>query len=75
MFTPHSIDTLKEIIYLNVNLSRELWKDVKLSWLTIFDGSYWYLTVPFGNTVWNVGNFLGYLVLNSIFIGIKMIRY
>jgi len=75
MFTPHSIDTLKEIIYLNINLSRELWKDVKIKSLTIFDGSNWYLAIPFGNTIWNIGNFFGYVVLNTIFIGIKMITY
>jgi len=58
LFTPHSIITETETIYLNVNLSHELWKDVNIKILRIFDNKEWYLTIPFGNTVWNLGNYL-----------------
>lgn len=55
---PCTILLNKEEIYLNLNLSRELWKDIPIKILKIADNGPWYVTIPFSNFMWNLGNFL-----------------
>ena len=45
---------------MNVNLSHEVWKDVPLDFLRIFDNSTPLLTMGFSNLIWNTGNFIFY---------------
>lgn len=54
-----------------MNLSRELWKDVKIKMLKVLDGSPWYVGLPFGNSVWNTGDLIGYTLLEWLFRVIK----
>jgi len=72
MFTPLYIDSgHDEMVYLNMNLSRELWKDVKIKMLKVLDGSAWYIGLPFGNSVWNLGDLIGFTFLDILFRLIK----
>ena len=69
---PHSIDTGKEVIYLNINLSRELWKDIKIKMISKFsDGSPWYIGIPFTNVMWNTGDYVAFSLLDLIFKNMK----
>ena len=60
MFTPHSVDKLDEIVYFNINLSRELWKDINIKWLTMANGKDWFISIPFCTLVWNTADLLSY---------------
>lgn len=63
LLTPKSIilKGMKEEIYLNLNLSHQLWKDIPIKILTIVDDKEWYLALPFVSFMWNGGNYiLGY---------------
>ncbi|CAD8056729.1 unnamed protein product [Paramecium sonneborni] len=69
LLTPKSIllKGQKEEIYLNLNLSRQLWKDIPFKILTIADDKPWYIALPFSSLMWNSGNYiLGYELLNRI---------
>lgn len=53
-------------IYMNINLAYELWKDVKIKALSRYDNASGYKAVPFGNLVWNAGNYIFFLLLQLI---------
>lgn len=56
----------KEDIYMNINLAYELWKDVKIKALTRYDHAPGYKAVPFGNLMWNIGNYFFFILLKAI---------
>lgn len=53
----------KEEIYMNVNLSYEVWKDVPIKFLKVLDNSNILLTMGFSNFMWNFTTFLMFWVL------------
>ena len=53
-------------IYLNVNLAYELWKDIKLKILTVFNNRHPVITLAGSSLVWNVGNFVFFWMLKII---------
>lgn len=56
-----------EEVYLNLNISHELWRDVPFRILKIVDGKPFFLTIPFCSLMWNSGNYiLGYKLLNML---------
>ena len=59
ILVPRTINNGNIEIYMNVNISHELWKDVPLDFLRIVDKySHPLLAMGFSNLVWNTGNFL-----------------
>eukprot|EP01015_Nassula_variabilis_P027832 TRINITY_DN5750_c0_g1_i4.p1 TRINITY_DN5750_c0_g1~~TRINITY_DN5750_c0_g1_i4.p1 ORF type:complete len:236 (-),score=17.78 TRINITY_DN5750_c0_g1_i4:67-774(-) len=64
--TPKMIKSSHGETYLNINLSWECWKDIKLKFLHLCNDMPMYMTVPFNNTLWNSGNFVFFLLLKKL---------
>ena len=60
ILVPRTINNGNIEIYMNVNLSHEVWKDVPLDFLRIVDNGHPALVMGFSNLIWNTGNFLCY---------------
>jgi hypothetical protein len=64
---PKYIKLDKEEVYMNINLSHELWKDVKIKLLTVMDNAHPVVALPFLSLIWNTGNFMCFFILRYIF--------
>jgi hypothetical protein len=58
--TPHSIAVGKEIKYLNINMAHELWTDIKMKFLLVYEDRFPYLVRLF--VIW--------FTFNSIVFGL-----
>jgi len=65
LFIPKFIYYNGKDMYMNLNLTYEKWKDIKIEWPKRFNDKHFLITIPFCLIIWNVVNFDYYLLFKN----------